>query len=67
MRLLHDQGARVQFHDPYNDEVRLDGGQAWKVTQLTPVALKRANACAVGQLYAYLQDHQTTPATPAGG
>jgi len=43
MRLLHDRGARVQFHDPYNDEVRLDGGQIWSVTRLTPAALGAAD------------------------
>jgi hypothetical protein len=37
------------------------------VEDFLPKALKRANACAVGQLYAYLQDHQVAPAVPAGG
>jgi len=37
------------------------------VEDFLPKALKRANACAVGQLYAFLQVHQTDAAVPAGG
>jgi hypothetical protein len=37
------------------------------VEDFLPKALKRANACAVGQLYAFLQDHQAPAAVPAGG
>ncbi len=43
MRLLHDRGARVQFHDPYNATVRLDGGPSWRSTRLTPASLGRAD------------------------
>ena len=43
MRLLHDQGARVRFHDPYNSEVRLDGGGVWRAVRLTPAALQKAD------------------------
>jgi len=37
------------------------------VEDFLPRALKRANACAVGQLYAFLQEHQTGPDPAAGG
>lgn len=37
------------------------------VEDFLPKALKRANACAVGQLYAFLQDHENQVTVPAGG
>jgi UDP-N-acetyl-D-glucosamine dehydrogenase len=44
MRLLYDQGARVAFHDPYNDRVELEGGgPSWKGTKLTASALASAD------------------------
>jgi UDP-N-acetyl-D-glucosamine dehydrogenase len=41
MRLLHEQGARVSFHDPYAREVRLDGGL---VKRTSPLSAARLNA-----------------------
>jgi len=43
MRLLHERGARVDFHDPYVREVRLDGGLVKRVTPLTAANLRRAD------------------------
>ncbi len=43
IRLLDERGAKVQFHDPYNRAVRLDGGGSLKATPLTPANLKRAD------------------------
>jgi UDP-N-acetyl-D-glucosamine dehydrogenase len=43
LRLLQEQGARVRYHDPYNPKIRLDGGQEYKVTALTPANLRRAD------------------------
>ena len=40
MRLLHEQGAKVSFHDPYAKQVRLDGGHLKKTTPLTASALR---------------------------
>jgi UDP-N-acetyl-D-glucosamine dehydrogenase len=47
IRLLHEQGARVSFHDPYATEVLLDGGVARKVTPLTPANLKKADLAVI--------------------
>jgi UDP-N-acetyl-D-glucosamine dehydrogenase len=43
LRLLMDRGAKVSFHDPYNREIRIDGGRVNRVTPLTPANLKRAD------------------------
>jgi UDP-N-acetyl-D-glucosamine dehydrogenase len=43
LRLLTERGAKVSFHDPYNREIRIDGGRASKVTPLTPTNLKKAD------------------------
>lgn len=43
MRLLHEQGAKVSFHDPYAKQVRLDGGLVKKVTPLRAEALRRSD------------------------
>jgi hypothetical protein len=37
------------------------------VEDFLPKALKRANACAVGQLYAYLQDFPQEASSGSGG
>ena len=42
VRLLMERGAKIGFHDPYNDEIRLDGGAVQKVTPLTPANLRKA-------------------------
>jgi UDP-N-acetyl-D-glucosamine dehydrogenase len=47
MRLLHDQGARISFCDPYNDKVQLDGGPAWRGSPLTPATLRKADLVVV--------------------
>jgi UDP-N-acetyl-D-glucosamine dehydrogenase len=39
MQLLHEQGAKVSFHDPYNDRVRLEGGVVKRGRRLTPALL----------------------------
>jgi UDP-N-acetyl-D-glucosamine dehydrogenase len=43
MRLLEQRGAKVSYHDPYNDEVRMDGGHVYRNTRLTPANLARAD------------------------
>jgi UDP-N-acetyl-D-glucosamine dehydrogenase len=43
LRLLLDRGAKVTFHDPYNAELRVDGGHVLKRTPLTPANLARAD------------------------
>jgi UDP-N-acetyl-D-glucosamine dehydrogenase len=53
LRLLRERGARVQFHDPYNRELRLDGGARLSGTPLTPVTLRRAD------LVIIVTDHST--------
>ena len=47
LRLLMDRGAHVSFHDPYNAELRLDGGRPRKCTPLTPANLTRADLVAI--------------------
>jgi UDP-N-acetyl-D-glucosamine dehydrogenase len=43
LRLLMDRGAKISFHDPYNEKIALDGGGVHKVTPLTPANLRRAD------------------------
>jgi len=43
MRLLEQRGAKLSYHDPYNDEVRMDGGRVYRNTRLTPANLARAD------------------------
>jgi UDP-N-acetyl-D-glucosamine dehydrogenase len=43
MRLLHEQGAKVSFHDPYATRVRLDGGLVKKTSPLTAAGLRAAD------------------------
>jgi UDP-N-acetyl-D-glucosamine dehydrogenase len=52
MRLLHDQGAKISFHDPYVTEVRIDGGVK-RASRLTPANLKKAD------LVVIVTDHST--------
>jgi UDP-N-acetyl-D-glucosamine dehydrogenase len=46
MHLLHKRGARMTFHDPYVDEVALNGKSIQR-TELTNVAIARADLVAV--------------------
>lgn len=41
--LLHEAGADVAFHDPYNDRITLEDGGILKGTPLTPATLRRAD------------------------
>ena len=43
LRLLEERGARVAFHDPYNREVRIDGGRPQRGLPLTPANLRSAD------------------------
>jgi len=43
MRLLEQRGARISYHDPYNDTVRMDGGRVYRNSRLTPANLERAD------------------------
>jgi UDP-N-acetyl-D-glucosamine dehydrogenase len=43
IRLLDDAGAKVSFHDPYNDVVRMDGGKTFKACRLTAANLAKLN------------------------
>jgi len=43
MQLLEQRGAKIKFHDPYNKQVRIDGGRVYKVTPLTPANLSKAD------------------------
>ena len=43
MRLLEQRGAKLRFHDPYNDVVRVEGGGTYKGTPLTPANLRKAD------------------------
>jgi UDP-N-acetyl-D-glucosamine dehydrogenase len=43
MRLLEQRGARISYHDPYNDTVRMDGGRVYKNSRMTPANLERAD------------------------
>ena len=52
MRLLHDQGAKISFHDPYVGEVRVNGG-AKKSSPLTAANLKKSD------LVIIVTDHST--------
>ncbi|MEO8425302.1 MAG: UDP binding domain-containing protein, partial [Actinomycetota bacterium] len=46
MHLLHKRGARVEFHDPYVDDVVLNGTTLHR-TELTNNAVARADLVAV--------------------
>jgi UDP-N-acetyl-D-glucosamine dehydrogenase len=46
MHLLHKRGARVEFHDPYVDDVTLNGMTLHR-TELTNHAVSRADLVAV--------------------
>jgi UDP-N-acetyl-D-glucosamine dehydrogenase len=43
MRLLHGQGAKVSFHDPYARELRLDGGLVKRTSPLSAARLRSAD------------------------
>jgi UDP-N-acetyl-D-glucosamine dehydrogenase len=43
MRLLERRGAKLNYHDPYNEQVRMDGGRVYRNTRLTPANLARAD------------------------
>jgi UDP-N-acetyl-D-glucosamine dehydrogenase len=43
LQLLERRGANVQFHDPYNSEIVLEGGRRLRRTALTPTNLKRSD------------------------
>jgi len=43
LRLLMDGGAKISFHDPFNESVVLDGGRPQRVTPLTPANLRKAD------------------------
>ncbi len=43
LRLLDQRGAKLQFHDPYNAEVKVDGGRLYRRTPLTPANLSKAD------------------------
>jgi len=43
MRLLMERGAKISFHDPYNDAIVLDGGRVSKGVPLTPANLGKAD------------------------
>jgi len=43
VRLLSERGARISFHDPYNREIRINGGRVAKVTPLTAANLRKAD------------------------
>jgi len=49
--LLEQRGAKVSFHDPYNDEVKIDGGRVHARVPLTPANLRKAD------LVVILTDH----------
>jgi UDP-N-acetyl-D-glucosamine dehydrogenase len=53
VRLLSERGARISFHDPYNREIRINGGRVAKVTPLTPANLRKAD------LVVIVTDHTT--------
>ena len=42
-RLLRDQGARVSFHDPHAQTLKIDGGESQHSRPLTAANLKRAD------------------------
>lgn len=41
--LLRERGAKVSFHDPFNDSIRLEGGETLKGTKITPANLRAAD------------------------
>jgi len=43
LRLLAERGAKISFHDPYNSEIRVDGGRLQAATPLTAASLRRAD------------------------
>jgi UDP-N-acetyl-D-glucosamine dehydrogenase len=43
IRLLQEQGAKVRFHDPYIDRIRVDGGKPLRRTALTSRTLSSAD------------------------
>ena len=43
MNLLHEQGARISFHDPHAQSVRFDGDRTQKAVPLTPANLRKAD------------------------
>jgi UDP-N-acetyl-D-glucosamine dehydrogenase len=53
LRLLQEHGAHVMFHDPWHDELVLDGGRLHRVTPLTPANLRRADIVVI------VTDHST--------
>jgi UDP-N-acetyl-D-glucosamine dehydrogenase len=47
IRLLHEKGAKVAFHDPYAADFKLEDGAVQKVTPLTPANLKKQDLVVV--------------------
>ncbi len=43
VRLLHEQGARVVYHDPFVPRLWLDGGLSWRRVRLSPATLRSAD------------------------
>jgi len=43
LRILREQGARVSFHDPFNSQVKVEGGKLLKRSPLTPKNLAAAD------------------------
>jgi UDP-N-acetyl-D-glucosamine dehydrogenase len=43
LRLLERRGAKISYHDPYNDQVHVDGGRIYRNTRLTPANLAKAD------------------------
>lgn len=47
LQLLKDRGAKVSFHDPFNDRVRIDGEPDLRCKPLTPATLRAADLAIV--------------------
>jgi UDP-N-acetyl-D-glucosamine dehydrogenase len=47
IRLLHEQGARVSFHDPYVREVQVDGGRMLRRRSLGPRTVGEADVVVI--------------------
>ena len=58
MKQLEDRGARVQFHDPYNDRIRLDSGSTVRHSRFTWNGLAGLHNGADGTLIEFCEfDH----------
>jgi UDP-N-acetyl-D-glucosamine dehydrogenase len=47
IRLLHEKGAKVAFHDPYASDFKLEDGTVRKITPLTPANLRKQDLVVV--------------------